>query len=565
MLRTHTCGELREEHNGATVTLCGWIDTIRTHGNVTFVDVRDRYGITQLVFKEELDLRKESVISATGTVAVKPTPNDELATGAIEVQVDDWELYSEAKPLPLDENATEDTRLKYRYLDLRRPQRQEILALRSKATQIARTFLAEQDFVEVETPILGKSTPEGARDFLVPSRKEPGSFYALPQSPQLFKQLTMIAGLDRYYQIARCFRDEDSRKDRQPEFTQIDVEMSFVEQEDVIALNEALAKELFAQLLGEEFPEDFARITYAEAMRRFGTDRPDTRFGLELTDVTEIAHETEFRVFTGAQHVVALHVKHDFSRKEIDALTDVAQTYHAKGLAWTTYDGQALDGGVAKFLEPITQELTDALGLKAGETLFFVADDKRVAQTALGAVRTQLGADLSLYDHEHYEFLWVTDFPMFERDDEQERYVSMHHPFTMPDVSEAADLSGDVERINSKSYDLVLNGSEVAGGSIRIHDQAIQKRVFELLGISEEEAQERFGFFVEALQYGTPPHGGIAWGLDRLISIVTASASIRDVIAFPKNKHAQDLMLDAPSGVDEEQLDELGVTLRLEK
>ena len=559
MLRTHTCGELRETDANKTATLCGWIDTIRTHGGVTFVDLRDRYGTTQLVFEQPLNAKKESVIQVTGEVKKKPEANKELATGAVELHVEKHEVHSQAKPLPLDENATEETRLTYRYLDLRSNKQQEILALRSKALTLVRNFLTNKAFLEVETPILGKSTPEGARDYLVPSRVQPGNFYALPQSPQLFKQLLMIAGTDRYYQIARCFRDEDLRKDRQPEFTQIDLEMSFVEEEDVIQLNEELAKHLIQELTGQTTPE-IPRISYEEAMRTYGTDRPDTRYELHLQEITSTAHKTSFNVFTNAQHVTALAVEHAFSRKEIDALTETAQTHHAKGLAWTRYNNKELEGGVAKFLKPIQEELIQELNLEQEATLFFVADKKQTAQTALGAVRKHVAEKLELINEEEYNLLWVTNFPMFERDEEENRWISTHHPFTMPNVQSAKELTDDnLKQLTSKAYDLVLNGNEIAGGSIRIHDQAIQQRVFELLGISQEEANQRFGFFTEALQYGTPPHGGIAWGFDRLIAVLTNSTSIREVIAFPKNKHAQDLMLQAPSSVREEQLQDLHI------
>ena len=560
MLRTHTCGELTKQETGKEVTLCGWVDTIRNHGKVTFIDLRDRYGITQIVFNQTLNFRRESVIQVTGVVQEKPTKNEDLTTGAVEVHANKHTIYSQANVFPLDENTAEDTRLKYRYLDLRSNKQQNILALRSKALTLVRNFLTNKEFLEVETPILGKSTPEGARDYLVPSRVQPGKFYALPQSPQLFKQLLMIAGTDRYYQIARCFRDEDLRKDRQPEFTQIDLEMSFVEEEDIIQLNEELAKHLLEELINHKIT-DIPRISYQEAMRRYGTDRPDTRYELHLQEITTTAHKTDFNVFTNAEHVTALVAEHDFSRKDIDALTETAKTYHAKGLAWTRYNQEELEGGVAKFLKPIQEELKKELNLTQQATIFFVADKKQTAQTALGAVRQEIAEQLQLINEDDYNLLWVTNFPMFERDEEANRWVSTHHPFTMPSVQNAEELTDDnLKELTSKAYDLVLNGNEIAGGSIRIHDQTIQQRVFELLGISQEEANERFGFFTEALQYGTPPHGGIAWGFDRLIAILTNSTSIRDVIAFPKNKHAQDLMLQAPSSVGVEQLDELHIT-----
>ncbi len=564
MLRTHTCDELRKTHAQQHVTLAGWVHAIRTHGTVTFIDLRDRYGITQLVFTTPIRVQKETVIQITGRVEEKTVPNKALSTGEVEVHVETHKILSKANPLPFDENATEETRMKYRYLDLRATEKQHKLIERARIIRILRAYLDEQGFIELETPQLGKSTPEGSRDYLVPSRTQPGTFYALPQSPQLFKQLFMIAGMDKYYQVARCFRDEDLRKDRQPEFTQLDIEMSFVEQEDVMELIENLTKHLWKEYYGKELLP-FRRLTYEEAMRTYGSDKPDTRFALHLTDVTTIAHKTPFAVFTNAEYVTALKVPRQLSRKEIEALTDCAKIHHAQGLAWTHTTAEGLEGGIGKFLTEHAQEIKTAMDATQDETILFVADEKRTAQNALGAVRSALGEQLGLMSDTH-AFLWVTDFPMFEYSEEEQRYVAAHHPFTMPVVGSAQELVGaDKKTLTSYAYDLVLNGSEIAGGSIRIHDTQIQQEVFTLLGIRKEEAQERFGFFLEALTYGTPPHGGLAWGLDRLITIMLGGSSIRDVIAFPKNKEAQDVMLAAPSGVREEQLTELNLSFRQEQ
>ncbi|MFT4249847.1 MAG: aspartate--tRNA ligase [Candidatus Woesearchaeota archaeon] len=563
MLRTHTCGQLRAENEGEEVTLAGWIHTIRNHGNVTFIDLRDRYGTTQLVLKD-FTAPRESVLQITGTVKRREgSENEKLITGKIEVHVKQTTILSKANTIPIDERSAEESRLKYRYLDLRKQELQQRLITRAGINKAIRDFLTEKEFVELETPILAKSTPEGARDYLVASRTQKGSFYALPQSPQLFKQLFMIAGFDKYFQIVRCFRDEDLRKDRQPEFTQLDMELSFAEATDVMQLNEELAKHLYKELTGEEITTAFPKITYEEAMSTYGTDRPDTRFKLPLQEVTSTAHKSNFNVFTQAEHVVALVVNKELSRKEIDALTEVAKTYHAKGLAYIKNSKEGFSSGISKFVEEIQEELTKKLKLGGEETILFVADKKRVAQTALGAVRTALGEQLELIDTNKNNFLWVTDFPMFEYDEETDRYVSMHHPFTMPKVRSAQELrEANYEELLSVAYDLVLNGSEIAGGSVRIHDQEIQQEIFTLLKLSKEEITEKFGFFTEALSYGTPPHAGIAWGLDRFLTMMLKQPSIRDVIAFPKNKQGQDVMMQAPSTVEKEQLEELGLRLQ---
>ncbi len=565
MYRTHTCGELRIKDEGKAVMLAGWIHSMRYHGNVTFIDLRDRYGITQIVAEniKEGDIKREFVIQVQGVVKKKPQPNKKIATGAIEIH-GEVRVLSTAKQMPIDiegnTEMTEDTRLKHRYLDLRRRPMQDTLMLRSKVLKATRDFFNKEEFIELETPILGKSTPEGARDYLVPSRINKSMFYALPQSPQIFKQLFMIAGYDKYVQIVKCFRDEDLRKDRQPEFTQIDLEMSFIEQDDIIGINEKFMKYLWKEIFGEDISIPFQRMSYKDAMNIYGSDKPDLRFDLELYDVTDIMKKTEFNVFKNAKTVKCIKVKNDFSRKEIDKLTDVVKVHKAKGLAWVKYDND-LEGGVAKFLDSVKKELIEKLNLQKGETVFFVADEWLITCEALGALRIELANKLNLVKEE-WQFCWVTDFPMFEWNEEDERYVSMHHPFTMPKISDAEELDGELAEIQSLGYDLTLNGFEIAGGSIRIHDMHIQKKVFEKLGLSEKEANEKFGFLIEALQYGAPPHGGIAFGFDRLVMLMSGGESIRDVIAFPKTKNAEDLMMGAPSGVKKEQLDELGLQLK---
>ncbi|WP_038046034.1 aspartate--tRNA ligase [Thermus caliditerrae] len=575
MRRTHYAGSLRPEHAGQEVVLEGWVNRRRDLGGLIFLDLRDREGLVQLVahpespaYREAERVRSEWVVRARGTVRLRPEPNPRLATGEVEVELSALEVLAEAKtpPFPVDagwrgeeeKEVSEDLRLKYRYLDLRRRRMQENLRLRHRVIKAIWDFLDREGFVQVETPFLTKSTPEGARDFLVPYRQEPGLFYALPQSPQLFKQMLMVAGLDRYFQIARCFRDEDLRADRQPDFTQMDLEMSFVEVEDVLTLNERLMAHVFREALGMELPLPFPRLSYLEAMERYGSDKPDTRFGLELVEVGPLFRESEFQVFREAERVKALAVPKALSRKEISDLEELAKRHGAKGLAFARVEEGGFAGGVARFLEPVRQSLLETTKAAPGDTLLFVAGPAKVAVTALGQVRLKLAELLDL-PREGFRFLWVVDFPLLEWDEERQGWTYMHHPFTSPHPEDLPLLDRDPGAVRALAYDLVLNGTEVGGGSIRIHDPSLQAKMFQVLGIGEEEQKEKFGFFLEALQYGAPPHGGIAWGLDRLLALMTASPSIREVIAFPKNKEGKDPLTGAPSPVSEEQLRELGL------
>ncbi len=575
--RTHTCGELRAEHVGTSVTLNGWVHKRRDHGGIYFVDLRDRHGLTQVVlgaqFSEAVKLSGEDVIAVSGKVVAREpgNVNKDRATGAIEVVAERLEILSKARTPPIDVAASElpaiDTRLKYRYLDLRRPTMQENLLHRARFISAMRTAFEREGFVEVETPVLTKATPEGARDYLVPSRVHPGSFFALPQSPQIFKQLLMVAGLDRYFQVARCFRDEDLRADRQPDFTQLDMEMSFVEEEDVFAVWERVLSATFRTALGVELVTPFPRLRHAEALERYGSDKPDARFGLELCDVAAWAAKSDFKVFQGVLEkggrVLGINAGNvPFSRKEIEDLGAVAALGGAKGLAWWKADPAGGTGPLARFAAgPLAAELMTHLGAKAGDLCLFVADTQAIARRSLNEVRLHLRNKLALVDPKHYAFLWVTHFPLFTRDEEAGRWFSEHHPFTAPEDWTLGGPGADPAGLMSRSYDLVMNGWELGSGSIRIHRSDVQERVFEILGIGPEERQEKFGFLLEALSYGAPPHGGFALGLDRSVALTAGLDNIRDVIAFPKTASAADLMCQAPAPVRPEQLSEVHIQL----
>ena len=580
--RTHRCGELKKAHVGQTVVLDGWVHRRRDHGNVIFIDLRDRFGVAQIIFNQEVnaaahkrahELRSEFVVSVTGKVVLRPegSANPDLSTGEIEVMAQAVEILNDAETPPFviedEADVTEALRLKYRYLDLRRPKMQRLLRLRHDVTQQVRTFLNGQGFLEIETPMLTKSTPEGARDYLVPSRVNPGSFYALPQSPQLFKQILMVSGADRYYQIARCFRDEDLRFDRQPEFTQIDMELSFVDREQVLSLAEKMISHLFREAGGIELPTPFPRLTYQEAVGLYGSDKPDLRFDMPLYELTAFAAQSEFKVFreTVAKGgiVKALVVKEGaaLTRSRIDALGETAKSFGAKGLAWVKIvaDGQ-LESIIAKFLAAarLRAAVPEAT---SGDLLLFVADEQKVVHDVLGRLRLLLGEELGLIDHKLWRPLWVIDFPLLEYDEQTRRYVTLHHPFTAPFDEDLPLLGSDPLRVKAKAYDLVLNGNELGGGSIRMHRREVQTKVFDLLGIGKEEASAKFGFLLEALEYGAPPHGGIAFGLDRLVMLLGGAESIRDVIAFPKTQKAQCSMTEAPAPVDPQQLKDLHIKL----
>ena len=575
MYRTHNNGELRLQDVNSEVTLCGWVAKRRNFGALVFIDLRDRYGITQLVFNEDIatqisDVRNEYVLQVKGTVVERKDKNPKLATGEIEVVVREVKIVNTAITTPMiiadETDALEDTRLKYRYLDLRRPVLQKNLILRNRITLLVRNYLAKYGFTEVETPILCRSTPEGARDYLVPSRISKGQFYALPQSPQLYKQLLMVGGMDRYFQIARCFRDEDLRADRQPEFSQIDIEMSFVDEEDIWSMTEGLMKEIFKDIKGIDLPE-FKRIPYNTCMEKYGSDKPDLRFDMPLYNVSEVFANTEFKVFENCLNeggiIQAMNVKNGadkFSRKQLDKLQDYVKVYGAKALANLKLTAEGFAGSVTKVLSDAEKEaLRTMLNIEENDIVFFVADKKKVAQSSLGALRVKLGHDLDLINKDAYEFLWVTDFPMFEYDENENRYVAAHHPFTSPNLEDVDKLLSDPAHCYSRAYDLVLNGYELLSGSIRIHDQKLQEKVFEAIGMTLEEAHEKFSWFMDAFQYGTPPHGGVGIGLERLTMILAGTDNIRDVVAFPKTASASDLMAQAPSPVDPAQLKELGI------
>jgi len=590
-MRSHYCGELNSAHVGSEVVLCGWAHRRRDHGGVIFIDLRDREGLVQVVldpdrpevFDRAEQVRSEYVLRVTGRVRPRPegTVNPDLPTGEVEVLGTDLEILnvSETPPIQLDTHvadASEEVRLRYRYVDLRRPEMQERLRYRSRVTQALRSVLDQSGFLDIETPILTKSTPEGARDYLVPSRTHPGEFFALPQSPQLFKQLLMMAGMDRYYQIARCFRDEDLRADRQPEFTQLDIEVSFMTEDELMGLMEAMIRRLFHDVAGVELPDPFPRLTYAEAMRRFGSDRPDLRVPLELVDVADLMVGVDFKVFAGPAadpkgRVVALRLPKGgaLSRKEIDDYTKFVGIYGAKGLAyikvneWGAKGREGLQSPILKFLPDATVDgIMDRTGAEDGDLIFFGADKATVVNESIGALRVRLGQDLGLMEPA-WRPLWVVDFPMFEHDPASGRWVALHHPFTAPKEDQLDLLETDPGACLSRAYDMVLNGTEIGGGSIRIHRESVQRRVFKLLNISDSQAEDRFGFLLKALKLGAPPHGGIAFGLDRLVMLMTGAGSIRDVMAFPKTQTAACLLTDAPSPVDEAQLNELALRIRL--
>ena len=574
MKRSMYAGRVREEHIGTHITLKGWVSRRRDLGGLIFIDLRDREGIMQLVINPETvsaevmataeSIRSEYVVEVTGLVEAREQANPNLPTGAVELKVEAITVLNTAKTTPFEIKdgieANDDTRLRYRYLDLRRPEMLENLKLRAKVTHSIRNYLDELEFIDVETPFLSKSTPEGARDYLVPSRVNKGHFYALPQSPQITKQLLMNAGFDRYYQIVKCFRDEDLRGDRQPEFTQVDLETSFLSDQEIQDITEGLIARVMKETKGIEVTLPFPRMKYDDAMALYGSDKPDTRFEMLLQDLTDLVKGVDFKVFSEAPAVKAIVVKDaadHYSRKDIDKLTEVAKQYGAKGLAWVKYAEGALNGPVAKFLTDLTSDLTDALQLQEKDLVLFVADTLEVANATLGALRVRLAKELDLIDNNQYNFLWVVDWPMFEWSEEEGRYMSAHHPFTLPQAETEHELEGDLSKVRAIAYDIVLNGYELGGGSLRINHKDLQERMFKALGFTAEAANEQFGFLLEAMDYGFPPHGGLALGLDRLVMLLAGEDNIREVIAFPKNNKATDPMTQAPSVVSEKQLEEL--------
>ena len=579
--RTYMCGQLREEHIGETVTLMGWVSKARNMGGLVFVDIRDRSGISQIVFEPDNEalqekatsLHMEYVIAVTGTVRMRSNINDNIPTGKVEIEASELRILNTCEVTPFvvtdDVKAGEDLRLKYRYLDLRRPTLVNTLKMRHRVTQIARRYFDENGFLEIETPILTKSTPEGARDYLVPSRVYPGNFFALPQSPQQYKQLLMLGGMDRYIQIAKCFRDEDLRADRQPEFTQIDLEMSFVDEDDVMSINEGFLKRVFKEVLDYDVTLPLPRLTWQDAMDRFGSDKPDTRFGLELINMTELFDGCGFKAFadTVAQggSVRAINAKglsDKLTRKTLDNLVEFVKTYKAKGMAWLIVDENEIRGSIAKFFSPEElKAIADKADAKSGDVILFVADKDSVVYASLGALRCEIAKRFDLIPEGMFNLLWVTDFPLLEYDEEENRYVAMHHPFTSPKDEDIELLDTDPGKVRAKAYDIVLNGYELGGGSIRIYDANMQQKMFETLGFTPEQAQERFGYLLNAFRYGTPPHGGLAYGLDRIVMLMAGADSIRDVIAFPKVKDSGELMIQSPDVVDKKQLDELGLAI----
>ncbi|EHG11249.1 aspartate--tRNA ligase [Streptococcus intermedius] len=576
MRRSMYAGRVRSEHVGQEITLKGWVSRRRDLGGLIFIDLRDREGIMQLVINPENvtkevmgtaeKLRSEYVIEVTGKVEARTQANDKLATGTVELHVETLTILNTSKTTPFEIKdgieANDDTRLRYRYLDLRRPEMLANLKLRAKVTHSIRNYLDELEFIDIETPFLTKSTPEGARDYLVPSRVNQGHFYALPQSPQITKQLLMNAGFDRYYQIVKCFRDEDLRGDRQPEFTQVDLETSFLSDQEIQDITEGLIAQVMKETKGIEVTLPFPRMTYDDAMTLYGSDKPDTRFEMLLQDLTDIVKGIDFKVFSEAPVVKAIVVKNaadKYSRKDIDKLTEQAKQYGAKGLAWVKVASDELNGPIAKFLQGLTSELTDALQLEENDLVFFVADTVEVANATLGALRVRLAKELGLIDESKFNYLWVVDWPMFEWSEEEGRYMSAHHPFTLPQADTAHELEGDLSKVRAIAYDIVLNGYELGGGSLRINHKDLQERMFKALGFSKEAATDQFGFLLEAMDYGFPPHGGLAIGLDRFVMLLAGEENIREVIAFPKNNKASDPMTQAPSLVDTKQLEELSL------
>lgn len=581
--RTIMCGELRETHVDKNVTVMGWVQRKRNLGGLIFVDLRDRSGMLQVVFGEEINseafqkadtLKSEYCIAVSGNIVKREAPNTSMPTGMVELKGEAIKILSESDTPPIyikeDLDAAENVRLKYRYLDLRRPDMQRIFMIRHKTAKVIRDFFDENGFLEVETPTLTKSTPEGARDYIVPSRNYPGMFYALPQSPQLFKQLLMVSGFDKYFQIAKCFRDEDLRANRQPEFTQVDIEMSFVEEDDVIAMNERLIKKVFKELAGIDVALPIRRMPYREAMEKYGSDKPDLRFGMEITDLSDTVKNSQFKVFKDALEnggsVRAIKVENcaDLGRKQIDKLGEFVKTYKAKGLAWIAVKAEEIKSPVSKFLsEDEMKAVVDRMHAKVGDLILIVADTNRVVFQSLGALRLEMAKELGiLKDNKEFNFVWITEFPLLSYDEEEKRYVAEHHPFTMPMDEDIQYLDTDPGKVRAKAYDIVLNGEELGGGSIRIHDTKLQQKMFEVLGFTEERAWERFGFLLQAFKFGPPPHGGLAYGFDRMIMFLSGTDNIKDVIAFPKNQNAFDPMTEAPNIVDEVQLKDLGINVK---
>ena len=581
--RTHMCGDLRSTDIGADVVLNGWIQKRRNLGGLIFCDVRDKTGITQVVFNDETSeelfaladtLRSEYVVGVKGKVVERESKNPEMETGDIEVIADDLVIYSKSETPPIyikdDDNVDDNLRLKYRYLDLRKKKMQDNLSFRAALTTLARNYYAENGFTEVETPMLIKSTPEGARDYLVPSRINTGRFYALPQSPQTFKQLLMVGGTDRYFQIVKCFRDEDLRADRQPEFTQIDLEMSFVDVDDVIGIQEGFLKRVMKEMKGIDIETPFPRMTYEEAMTRYGSDKPDTRFGFELCDLTDKVRDCEFKVFTDAiaaggsvRGICITGGADEYTRKKIDKLTEAVKSYGAKGMVWMKKTQDGVSSSVNKFFSPEQlEDLADTMDAKSGDLILIISDSNKVVFDSLGFLRRHIAGQMGLLDDNKFNFLWVVDFPLFEYDEKEDRWSAMHHPFTSPKLEHAQLLKTDPHKCLANAYDIVLNGVELGGGSIRIHDQEMQEDMFKALNMTQEDIDEKFGFLVEAFKYGAPPHGGLAYGLDRMVMLLTGEKSIREVIAFPKNQNAQCMVSEAPGLVDEGQLDELGIKLK---